>query len=243
MECLEPGAFTAERLLAYAGGEGDDQVAAHVATCRACAEQVDQYATADRLLHAQLYRIDCPASQDLGELALDLLAPQRAIEVRAHLAACLHCAGELTTLQDALRDDPLAEQIMQPGILRKLVAHLVSSLPRGLAPAGVRGMADSAMLTYMAGSVTVSLTIEAEGSGTAQRWVMLGLVLDERDGEQPVAGVARLSMGGLPAGEVELDELGNLAFTDLAAGMYDLELTLADRLIEIPDVPVGVAQH
>src|SRR5437868_7343036 len=107
MECTKPGAVTPESLMTYATGETDTLPATHIALCPACAAQALGYGRVDRVLRSRLYRVDCPSTQVLGELALELLPPDDIITVRAHLALCPHCAGELATLSKALREDPI----------------------------------------------------------------------------------------------------------------------------------------
>src|SRR5579872_6398433 len=98
MECIEPGLVTADELMAYAAGDAGARVGAHIAACAACAEQATAYIVAERTLQQRLFRVDCPAILVLGELALDMLDPAEALEMRAHLALCPHCTAELATL-------------------------------------------------------------------------------------------------------------------------------------------------
>jgi anti-sigma factor RsiW len=95
---------TPEQLLAYATGQADNNTARHVEVCAACSAQVTAYARTDHVLRKNLFRVDCPAVQTLGDLALELLSPQEVLSVRGHLALCPHCRRELATLEVALQE-------------------------------------------------------------------------------------------------------------------------------------------
>lgn len=241
MDCIEPNAFPADRLLAYADGEPDPALAAHLPICPACANALAAYGVETRVLRACLYRADCPPTHDLGELALDLLSPARTTETRAHLAACPHCQTEFRTLRDALATDPLLDLVSRPSPLRRLIARLLPPPTEVMAYAMVRGEPSDAALTYEVEGITASLTVERERSGNGQQWILLAMILNEADADGPPIGTARLLHQGGLVEDMPLDELGNLIFAGLAPGHYDLELALSDRLIAIEHIPVGVA--
>jgi anti-sigma factor RsiW len=240
MECIAPGQVLPEDLLAYLDGEAGAAVADHIARCAACAEQVAAYASLGRALRARMFRADCPAAQVLGDLAAGLLSPEETTLVRAHLALCPHCAGELAQLEAALRDDLQAAALPRPGGLARIVARLLEPSGQAAAFAGVRGAGDAPRV-YEADGLTISLTTEAEGSGPARRWLLLALLIDEV-GDAPVAGATlRLLHAGSVAAEATVDELGTATFEGLVAGEYDLELTLGDRLIVVEAIAVGAS--
>jgi len=244
MECIESGSVAPEDLLAHAEGAADSGMAAHIASCPACAALVSSYRAADRFLRARLYRVDCLAPLTLGELALDLLAPSETLAARQHLALCPHCTADYRALAASLTGDPLRDLAPRPGPLRRLIARLLPAPGVGLggAYAGVRGGGgDAATLTYEAEDVTLSLSAEPEQGHAAGRWSLLCLVLDE-SGELPGAGSPlRLLRDGHVAAEAALDEWGNAVFGGLEAGLYDLEAELGRYAIAVPAIPIGVA--
>lgn len=240
MTCNDPGAVTPEDLVAYAEGDGDSRTAAHVASCPWCAAEAASYAALDRTLTARLWRAECPATLTLGEHVLDLLDPQGALAVRAHVAVCPHCTAELDELRTALGGDPLAELATGPGLLTRLVMRLVPAPGQGLAFAGVRG-AGSATRTYEADHLTTTLTVEPEPERGRRRWSLAGLVLHE-GGEQLPAGIAvRVVRAGTVAAEATLDDLGNFVIGGLEDGIYDLELDLPDRVLAVEGLEIGPA--
>ena len=241
MECLRPGEVTPEELLAYATGEADSRTAAHVEACSACAAEAASYAAADRTLHLTLFRADCPDTRVLGEVVLGLLDPEEALRVRSHLALCHHCRGERDALNAALQGDPLAEPVTAGSRMRRIVARLLPFPDVTAAHAPVRGAGGSAAWTYEAAGLTVSLTPEERRSGSERSWTLLGLVGDEAGENPPAGSPIRLLREGQVVSELALDEWGHVAFSGLASGTYSLELDLADRMIVVEDIGVGLA--
>jgi hypothetical protein len=241
MDCINPGLFPPERLLAFAHGEPDEALEPHLRACPPCAKSMAAYGSADRALGARFFRVECPPPQELGELALDLLTPEAAHLARAHLAGCPHCQAEFSTLRAELATDPLLDLARRPSPLRRLIAHLLPPLGEVTAYAVVRGEGSNTVRSYEAEGITVSLTLESSGSG-ARRWNLLGLVLPAGDAVEPPTGVTRLSLEGRLVGEAPLDDLGNLGFSDLAAGLYDLEIALPDSMVALEGVRIGTPE-
>lgn len=238
MECIDPGRVTPDDLVAYATGETEARIDVHIAACASCAAEAAAYASVDGLLRSRLFRVDCPSTQTLGELALDLLDPGEALALRGHLALCTHCAGEFSALAQDLRDDPMAALAPAPGRLARIVARLLPAPGLTAGYAGVRGGDTSMSRSYEAEGISVSLTLEAETSGLQRRWTLLGLVVSE-DGELPPGTGAALMRDGQTVARAALDDLGNVVFADVAAGDYSLELTLSDRIVVIEGLDVG----
>jgi anti-sigma factor RsiW len=117
MECIEPGAIRDEELLAYLGGERvRPAVLQHLANCQYCSAQLAAYQRMDHRLKQNLYRWNCPPSQQLGEYQLGLLSPQEAAEVQNHLASCPLCMAELTALATFLANDPMLVESPMPQV-------------------------------------------------------------------------------------------------------------------------------
>ena len=237
MDCIEPGAVSPDDLIAFVDGEADARTAAHVAACSACAAQAATYAQEQRWLSSWLYRVDCPPAPTLGELSLGLLPPDDALGVRAHLALCPHCRGELARLDAALRDDPFAALAPESNRLARIVARLLPAPASGLAYAGVRGATTSAARIYEAEGVTLSLAVEVDAP--ERSWTLLGLVIDETGAELPAGAPVRLLREDQTVAVAALDDAGNLVFAGLAAGTYELDVTLGERSIAVEGIEVG----
>jgi len=239
MDCTVPGRFPAERLLAFADGELDEALAAHLPSCPACTEEVAGYTAAERTLGAALYRSDCATTMELGELALDLLPPERATTVRAHLAGCPYCGVEFADLREALRAEPLLDLVPRPSPIRRLIARLLS------APAEVMafGMTETAKHEYAriyeVEDIQVSLTLGQDESAVVGRWTLHGVAGGRNAESVSPEGTAGILLDGRRISDNPIDNLGNFSAAGLDAGTYDLELRLADRLIAIEGLPIG----
>lgn len=238
-KCFEPGVVTPEDLLAYATGQADSRTATHIEACSFCAVEAASYAATDEALRSQLFRVDCPASQILGELALDLLDPKDALTVRSHLSLCPHCTAEFASLREAVQGDPLADLRPRPSRLGRIIARLQPSPGLGVATAGVRAAGESASRTYEAEGITISLSVEAERSGPARHWNLLGLVVDEIEDRVFTHAPMKLLRAEEVVSEGQLDEWGNVTFSGLLGGDYVLELSLPDHVIAVQGVQVG----
>jgi hypothetical protein len=139
-----------------------------------------------------------------------------------------------------LRGDPAPPVLPFPSVSRLLVARL---RPNPLAAlVGLRGDDAGETRLYEAGRLTIALTVEAGGSGHGQRWSLLGLIIDESTDEAlPMPALARLYDGVTLCAQTAVDEWANLAFSDLEAGRYRLELALDDRVIAVEDIAIGIA--
>lgn len=238
MDCTVPGQFPAERLLAFANGEDDEALAAHLPNCAACAAAVAGYAAAEHALGAALYRAACPPSVDLGELALDLLEPARTTNVRSHLAGCPHCGAEFTALRNALRDNPLLDLARRPSPIRRLVARLLSAPTEVMAYGMVDAEPGRVARIYEIEGIRVVLTVEGEGNNERRRWTLHGRVNEGAEVGAP-DDTARVLLHGQHVGEAPIDEVGNFTVSALAEDIYDLELSRGDRLIAVEQLPIG----
>ena len=107
-------------LVAYADGEAEASIAAHVRECGFCAAEADVVATTQTRLRTSLYRFDCPDALTLGEYSMELLDPANRQQVAAHLVDCDECRTEQRVLRDYLATDPPVPETLV-GRVRRLV--------------------------------------------------------------------------------------------------------------------------
>jgi anti-sigma factor RsiW len=234
MRCISSPELNDGQLLAYLDDTADAAVARHLADCPACRERVRQLARLLGRITVSLYRLDCPASAELGEYQLGLLPrPQRAA-LAAHLAECPHCRAEVAQLQGYLADLARAEE---PGIVKRarvLVARLIggTSTPGpALTPAlaGLRG--GDAPLIYEAGDVQITLTVEASEQAPERR-TLFGLLI----GAELTGARAQLWQGAQLTDETTIDAAGNFVLANLDASGYELVISSRELEIHIQDV-------
>jgi hypothetical protein len=237
MDGFDHGMMTSEDLLAYVDGEIDERRAAHVAGCAICSEQVAEYGARDARLSDTLFRLDCPDSQTLGEFVVEMLSAEQTLAMRMHLADCPNCTDEIAALRGLLRGDPRAAPVARPGPLARLIARLLPAPNPQLA--GVRGAAVQESETYIAGPVTVSISLTGTGAGSGRRYLLIALVVNEEEGSVPAGAVVRLMQGSTRVAEEQLDEGGNVVMDDLREGLYNLEVLLSTGIVVVEGISVG----
>lgn len=237
MDCIQPGTIAPEDLLAFLDGEAPPAVGAHLRRCPGCAARALAYARSRDRLRAALRRIDCPSSLLLGEYELRLLAPEEQTRIAAHLGDCPRCAAEVAQLRGFLVAEPAAPAPGPVERVRRIVATLVAAPPRG-AYAGLRGADDGDARTYRAGDLTLSLGTGP--SGRRGRRSLDGLLWREDGGAVTGAGGSAILSADDGATEtVEIDDLGNFAFDEVAPGTYGLEVAVGDEHIVVEGVVIA----
>jgi hypothetical protein len=150
----------------------------------------------------------------------------------------IHTA-DLTARGAVLRRGPVPRVMPRPRVPTLLVARLRPNPPADLI--GLRGDDAGKTRVYAVGGLTIALTVEVASSGRGQRWSLLGLLVDESTDEAlSMQAVARLYDGATFYAQTPIDEWANLAFSDLEAGMYRLELVLDERVIAVEDIAIGI---
>jgi anti-sigma factor RsiW len=107
--CSMPPALDDVVLIAAVDGEAGADITAHLRACQHCAERARDFAELQGLLRKQLYRMFCPASDDLAALQQGLLNENQRAALAEHLAGCPHCTSELRMLAQAT-SEPLVVQ-------------------------------------------------------------------------------------------------------------------------------------
>ena len=240
MPCEFPPELDDSALLAYLDGEAGRQVVAHLERCPHCRERATRLARLQGRLTAELYRLACPSTVELGEYHLGVLPPEQAEAVAHHVAECPHCSRELAQLEGYLAELAPA---LEPGPLerareqiRVLIARLLDrNSGRGPfgqpatvpAYAGLRGDEKESHL-YQAGDVRIAIEFEDDPE-QQDRKILLGLVMGmDLEGTRVYLWQAdRLIQ------MTSLDDAGNFFCTGLIGGDYELILTDMERELEI----------
>ena len=205
-----------ERLIAHASGETTgaeaDSVAAHVATCPACAATVARFSVARAAAGADAW-VPVPAA-----------AMERAKGLFARFGPRPAAAPDAAS--------PLAA-------LRRLVASVTFDGAGGVGLAGARGTGDAFTLAYSSEVAEVDLQVEPiAGQGTGGEWRIMGQITprDEPDADGVRVGLA--APGGEPEAWVASDAHGYFALRT-APGRYDILIALPSVLLSLPSLDVG----
>ena len=240
MPCEFPPELDDSALLAYLDGEAGRQVVAHLERCPHCREKAIRLARLQNRLTAELYRLACPSTVELGEYHLGVLLPEQAEAVARHVAECPHCSRELAQLEGYLAELAPA---LEPGPLerareqiRVLIARLLDrNSGRGpfgqpaMAPAyaGLRGGEKEPHL-YQAGDIRIAVEFEDDPEQQGRK-VLLGLVT----GMDLEGARVYLWQADRLIHMASLDDAGNFVCTGLIGGDYELILTDMEGELEI----------
>lgn len=85
--------------------------------------------TRQRFSHV-LFRQSCPAGLTLSEFAGNLLPRELAAEIKAHVAICSHCTGELAAHQAFMEE--VGKDIAGPTLLNRVKVFVAELLPQML---------------------------------------------------------------------------------------------------------------
>ena len=264
MECSEPGTIRDEEILAFLAGERvRTGVHQHMMHCQSCSTKLADYRRMELSLSKNLYRLDCPANQVLGEYQLGLLKNERATAVKLHLSSCILCAVEMASLSQFLANDPmLVERVfVRPSSLnnhhsqqeaKSLVGHLrdVSSakIRRVIADfvplqprfAYQREVASTEVWprSYSAEDFSISIQLE-RGVSRRDSLQLIGFVTRKGTSLEALQGTpVVLSSQSNAVYMQNIDELGNFIFLSISPATYTLELQLPDSTIVIEHLPI-----
>lgn len=238
MVCSFPPPLTDDQLSAALDGEADASVMNHIAACASCAGQLDQARAIERVFHTQLYRQDCPPSQQLGNYHLGLLSQPEDRGIVRHVEQCTHCAAELEELRAFLsvsdvqpaRVEVVETHSSRPR-LREIIARVLPSAPT----LALRGAASGPLMAEANGT-TVILDIQ---SGTTASTSLLGQIAAE-DQDQWTGALVELRLGGAIQAITEVDDLGSFRIDGVPEGMAELRVTASNNeAVVLPDVKVG----
>jgi hypothetical protein len=203
----------------------------------------------EKRLAAQLYRVTCPTTTELGEYHLHLMAGSQTDTIRQHLRSCPHCQAELTQLQAYLTD-------LTPDVEHSLGERIQIWIAR-LIPAGTMGGGtpqpalalrgqDNGPLMYEAGDAQLSLEVQDDPEKLGAR-VILGLLIGVETVETPALSgdlrsqaevMAHLWQAAQKVAQVPVDEYGNFVFTGLPPGAYELIVSGPDFEIHVQKLTV-----
>lgn len=232
--CIDPPAVTPDDRLAYARGEASQAAVEHIDRCSGCRAQAAEHARMDSLLDAALQHRSCPSTLEIGEYALGTLAPAAVQTLAAHLVECPRCLEERRGFS-AFLVEPEPEPA-SGGVLVGLRRLLATPLrPPADAHAGLRGGGDADGLTYTAGDVRLTLSVQRAASGAGR--TIAGLL---EPGAEPFEGSpVLLYAGDQRQRATALDDLGSFLLEGAPPGSYRLELTLGNRIIVIDPLTVS----
>ena len=234
--CVQPPELTDQQILAYLDGDSELEVVQHVKQCLYCRHRVRALQSQQHLLTNQLFRVSCPAPEELGAYKLRLVNKSRLAELQTHVESCPHCQRELAEFDTSTAAINAPQQDLVPR-LRIKIAEWMSGLgtiagASAITPAmhGVRGDPGRGYVLRTEDGLEISAEFLIE-PGAAGRHQLMGLVTGL---DHTIGGQLQLLSEGQHLASTVIDELGNFRVVDLSSGSYNLILTFAEFEIHTP---------
>jgi hypothetical protein len=225
MDCSIPPPLTEDELSEALDGEASAAVQQHLAQCAYCEDRLEAARWIEQRLKTQLYRFDCPTSQELIDYDSRLLDSAEAAKIQKHIETCPRCQDELKVLQRYMDDEKEAAPSLQ--LVRSGRQHSHERIAQPKPDVGAwaaRGLQDGESQDWEADGATIFLELKRRTEGL----VLSGQVVDE----DPIweGALAELRQAGALQGVSVLDEMGEFRFTLGEPAPVDLNITASNGL-------------
>jgi len=256
MDSLHAEAPTDEELLAFAldGEELSEKTKRHLEQCETCQKRLARYQQANTFLVSHLYRSQCPTGTQLSYYCAHMLPEDESMRIAAHITDCPLCAAEAAETRRFLQmqDPDLSPSFSPVASIRRIFANLVQQQPqfvmRGEAPGTAPNTAWPRQ--YKADTLDLSLHLSRASSGA---YMLLG-ILTSADASESVDAFEGIPAylyatpgpfaqdGDLnaeqPFRDTQVDDLGNIVFSDVPTGEYVMIVHLPDRELVIDGLTI-----
>ena len=218
-------------LLAYLDGLAEAPVAAHIAQCAACQEEMAALQAIEKTFSEVLRRINCPESEMLLLYETKLLPWSERRSIAQHVADCSFCEREVAQLVKIPFAKALSpfERVVQVG---KQILH-VFRLPFAPQPAfALLGDDDDEPAIYQAGDYQVMLATTSPLIAT-NIWQIEGQIINLQEPLIPNTGNVSLLRQTRNVATDKIDEFGYFVLENLSPGEYTLHIDLPTTIIPI----------
>ncbi len=242
MHCLNSVAPSDEELLSYAldAEELSDEARIHLEQCEICQRRLAGYQQANDFLVSHLYRSQCPGGTKLSLYCAGELSADERIRIANHLLDCPLCAAEAKDSREFLKTplfEPIPAFAFSP---RGAVRRIFTSPVKQQAQLVVRGKAVEAAWPRQCRTESFDLSLHLS-RGSNDKYMLLGILTSTNPGENATAFegvVAELYPAPGPSTQenekeaetpllsTEVDDLGNIVFSNVPVGEYAMFLRL-----------------
>ena len=232
MGCSFPPPLTDDQITDALDGAADQEVQDHLAVCAHCSARLVQARRAERVLHTNLRRLDCPTPRQLGDYELKLVSKTDERAIARHLRTCVRCTDELEELRAYLVVDQAPREPARSsptlGALGKLFGQI---MPRSSASA-LRGAGPEPIIAEADGT-TIILNVQPAPNG---RVTIQGQVIADDLAPWTSSLVELRQIGALQATST-VNGLGGFSLEPLPAAVSELRLTpQRGRIVVLPDI-------
>ena len=259
MDSLHTGAPTDEELLAFAldGEELPEKTKRHLEQCETCQKRLARYQQANTFLVSHLYRSQCPTGTQLSYYCAGMVSEEERTRIAAHILDCPLCAAEVAETRRFLQmpdsDLPPLPSFSPAASIRRIFATLVRQQPQFVMRGETPGTAPNTAWPrqYKADSLDLSLHLSRASSGA---YMLLGILTSTGAGEsvdafEGIPAYLYTAPGPLanegdkdaevPLRGTQVDDLGNIVFSNVPPGEYVMVVHLPNRELVIDGLTVG----
>lgn len=224
--------------------------------CETCQKRLARYQQASTFLVSHLYRSQCPTGSQLSYYCAGIVPEDERMRIAIHIEACPLCAAEVADTRRFLQMQDL-EFLPLPSLspvatIRRIFGTLVRQQPQFVLRGEAPGTASNAAWPrqYKADSIDLSLHLSRASSGA---YMLLGILTstDPNESVDAFEGVlAHLytapgpfakegdKHAEVPLRSTQVDDLGNIVFSDIPAGEYVMVVHLPGRELIIDGLTI-----
>lgn len=253
MDSLHAEAPTDEELLAFAldGEELPEKTSKHLEQCETCQKRLAKYQQANAFLVSHLYRSQCPTGTQLSYYCGHMLPEDESMRIAAHITECPLCAAEAAETRRFLHmqdSDLLPLPSFSPATsIRRIFATLARQQPQFVMRGEAKGAASNSAWPrqYKADSLDLSLHLSRASNGA---FMLLGILTSTDAGEsvdafEGIPAYLYTTPGPFanegnedalaPLRSTQVDDLGNIVFSNIPTGEYVMVVQLPGRELVI----------
>ena len=258
MDSLHAEAPTDEELLAFAldGDDLPEKAKKHLEQCETCQKRLARYQQANTFLVSHLYRSQCPTGTQLSYYCAGMLPEDERMRIAAHITECPLCTAEVAETRHFLHmqdpDLPPLFSFSPTASIRRIFATLVRQQPQFVMRGEAPGTAPNTLWPrqYKADSLDLSLHLSRASSGA---YMLLGILTSDDASENvdafegipahlytapgPFANEGEED-AEVPLRSTQIDDLGNIVFSNIPTGEYVMVVHLPGRELVIDGLTI-----
>jgi len=225
MNCIFPPELNDQQLMAYLDDPAANQeTGRHLQGCPHCQEKATALDRFQKRLQSRVYRSTCPSTEEIGEYYLHMGSASQRLVIAQHLRECPHCAEEMVTLEEFIRDIAPHSGLLEP--IKVLMTRLANGSGQSIPM--LRG-GGNGPLQFEVDGIVIVLDIQPAGQG---RMNILGQVAAE-DQDQWTGALVELRKDTDLQYSTQVDDLGAFRFDGISPGSKELRITPENKSVMV----------
>lgn len=238
LKCVAPPEITEYQISLLLDGFEDENVLNHLKQCEYCMNRVKKARSFESSLHQQLYRFDCPSSDDLTDYYMELTNEHNAKSIADHLAQCPSCQKEMRMLEkfvaDDLPNDQEAESLRDEHILRPHPGYFTAAIEDYATARKARGK-DAKQFRATVDEIQILFDTQL----TKQGIVLNGTIMSQKDVYDWTSSLVHFQQGGRAKYTCAVDEFSMFHCDAMDVGEYSVRIVAQDgKIIELSSLNI-----